>query len=52
MAGEERSHAFNCGKAYAATTSKVARPGHTATNALFPGFLRRQTALAMFLAQF
>ncbi len=50
MAREERSHAFNCGKAYAATTSEVARSGHTAANALFPGFLRRQTALAILLA--
>jgi hypothetical protein len=41
MAGEKRSHALNSGEAYAATSCKIASPGHAATNALLASFLRR-----------
>ena len=50
MAGEKRSHTLNSREAYAAAASQVARSGHSAPNALFASFLRRQAAFAMLLA--
>jgi len=41
MTGEKRSHPLDSGKAYATAASQVASPGHTASNALLAGFLRR-----------